>query len=85
MSEPVTALTGCLAPIDKTGLETLIENGKLFSDLGIPPLNVETDRAMICGSMEMTKDISTILKGIGMKSGTNSRPAEYVVERAFVG
>jgi hypothetical protein len=28
MSEPVTALTGCLAPIDKTGLETLIENGK---------------------------------------------------------
>jgi len=28
MSEPATALTGCLAPIDKTGLETLIENGK---------------------------------------------------------
>lgn len=28
MSEPATALTGCLAPIDKTGLDTLIENGK---------------------------------------------------------
>ncbi len=66
-------------------ITTLIENGKLFTDLGIPPLNVDTDRAMICGSMEMTKDISSILKGVGMKSGTNSRPAEYVVERAFVG
>ncbi len=28
MSEPATALTGCLAPIDKTGLEGLIAKGK---------------------------------------------------------
>jgi uncharacterized OsmC-like protein len=28
MSEPATVLTGCLAPIDKTGLEGLIEKGK---------------------------------------------------------
>ncbi len=28
MSEPATALTGCLAPIDKDGLNTLIESGK---------------------------------------------------------
>lgn len=28
MSEPATALTGCLAPIDKEGLNTLIANGK---------------------------------------------------------
>lgn len=28
MAEPVTALTGCLAPIDKTGLDALIEKGK---------------------------------------------------------
>ncbi len=28
MSEPATALTGCLAPIDKDGLNTLIEKGK---------------------------------------------------------
>src|SRR5687768_4189772 len=29
----------------------LMENGKLYSDLGIAPLNRETDRVMICGSM----------------------------------
>lgn len=28
MSEPATVLTGCLAPIDKTGLDGLIEKGK---------------------------------------------------------
>jgi uncharacterized OsmC-like protein len=28
MSQPATALTGCLAPIDKAGLEGLIEKGK---------------------------------------------------------
>jgi uncharacterized OsmC-like protein len=28
MSQPATALTGCLAPIDKDGLNTLIANGK---------------------------------------------------------
>lgn len=28
MSEPATALTGCLAPIDKAGLEDLIAKGK---------------------------------------------------------
>lgn len=28
MSEPATALTGCLAPIDKTGLDGLIAKGK---------------------------------------------------------
>ena len=27
-SQPATALTGCLAPIDKTGLDSLIEKGK---------------------------------------------------------
>lgn len=63
----------------------LLTNGKLFTDLGIEPLDPETDRAMICGSLAMTKDTANILKELGMKSGTNSRPAQYVVERAFVG
>ena len=28
MSQPVTAITSCLTPIDRTGLDTLIEKGK---------------------------------------------------------
>ena len=42
-------------------ITNLIENGKLFKDLGIPGLNLETDRVMICGSMEMLKDTQKVL------------------------
>jgi len=66
-------------------ITTLIESGKLFTDLGIPPLDPEHDRAMICGSMEMNKDIKALLEERGFKEGAASRPAEYVLERAFVG
>lgn len=66
-------------------ITTLIENGELFEDLGVPKLNPETDRAMICGSIEMTKDLKTLMEAHGLKEGANSEPAEFVIERAFVG
>ena len=66
-------------------LTTLIENGKLFSDLGIPPLDPATDRAMLCGSMAMIKDVAALLQARGFTEGSNSAPAEFVLERAFVG
>ena len=71
---------------DKQGrITTLIENGELFKDLGVPPINPETDRAMICGSIEMTKDLKALMESFGLKEGANSEPAEFVIERAFVG
>lgn len=66
-------------------ITTLIENGELFSDLGVPKLNPDTDRAMICGSIGMTKDLKTLMEAHGLKEGANSEPAEFVIERAFVG
>jgi len=63
----------------------LMESGKLFEDLGIAPLNPATDRAMICGSLEFTKDIKAILEGLGFREGSISNPGDFVVERAFVG
>ena len=39
----------------------LLENGKLCQDIGIPQINPETDRAMICGSPHMLADISAML------------------------
>ncbi|MEO7917571.1 MAG: ferredoxin--NADP reductase, partial [Dokdonella sp.] len=42
-------------------LNDLIESGKLFSDIGLPPLDPATDRAMICGSPTMLKSIETLL------------------------
>ena len=63
----------------------LIESGKLFTDLGVPPLDPATDRGMICGSTEMLKDTKALLEAAGLTEGANSQPAEFVIERAFVG
>lgn len=62
-----------------------LKSGELFERLGVPPLNPETDRAMICGSMGLNKDITAILEESGMREGANSEPKEFVVEKAFVG
>ncbi|WP_117191500.1 ferredoxin--NADP reductase [Rhizobium terrae] len=63
----------------------LIENGKLFSDLGVPPLDPAVDRGMICGSAAMLKDTKDLLEKAGLVEGSNNKPGEFVIERAFVG
>ena len=63
----------------------LIENGRFYDDLAIAPLSPETDRVMICGSMHMLKDVKELVEGLGFKEGSLSHPADFVVERAFVG
>lgn len=62
-----------------------IASGRLFADLGLPPLDPETDRVMICGSIEMTKDCRALCVAAGLEEGSNAKPAHFVVERAFVG
>jgi ferredoxin--NADP+ reductase len=66
-------------------ITTLLEDGTVFRDLGIDGINPETDRAMVCGSMGLNLDLKKILEGFGLREGANSDPAEYVVEKAFVG
>lgn len=61
----------------------LISSGKLFTDLGVPPLNPETDRGMICGSLEMLKDTKALLEAAGMDEGANNSPGQFVTEKAF--
>jgi ferredoxin--NADP+ reductase len=63
----------------------LIENGKLFADLGVPPIDPATDRVMICGSMAMLKDVKALAEKAGLVEGSNAEPGTFVVERAFVG
>ncbi|MFT4171367.1 MAG: ferredoxin--NADP reductase [Rhodocyclaceae bacterium] len=66
-------------------LTDLIESGKLCADLGLPPLNPETDRAMICGSPSMNKDTADLLdaRGFTISPGVGEQ-GDYVIERAFV-
>ena len=69
----------------KGRITNLLSNGQLFSDLCIKGMSAETDRAMICGSMGLNNDMRKILEAQGLNEGANSRPAEYVLEKAFVG
>jgi ferredoxin--NADP+ reductase len=63
----------------------LMESGKMFADLGVPALDPAIDRGMICGSTAMLKDTKAILEKAGLTEGANNKPAEFVIERAFVG
>lgn len=63
----------------------LMESGKLYTDLGVPPLDPAIDRGMICGSTAMLKDTKALLEKAGLTEGANNKPAEFVIERAFVG
>jgi ferredoxin--NADP+ reductase len=65
-------------------ITTLIDNGKLFADLGLPALDRADDRVMICGSPSMLKDVVTLLEARGLTEGSSDGQGEYVVERAFV-
>jgi ferredoxin--NADP+ reductase len=40
---------------------------------------------MVCGSMGLNTDLKSILEHYGLREGANSDPAEFVVEKAFVG
>lgn len=66
-------------------ITTRIENGELFSDLGVPALNPETDRAMVCGSLAFNLDIKALMEKAGLHEGANSEPGQFVIEKAFVG
>jgi len=66
-------------------ITTLIQDGTLFDDLDVSDFGPKKDRAMVCGSIGLNTDIKEILEGYGLREGANSEPAEYVVEKAFVG
>ena len=64
----------------------LMKSGKLFEDIGLPPINKEDDRVMICGSMPFNAEVSAILDDSGLTvSPRMGVQADYAVERAFVG
>lgn len=63
----------------------LIQSGKAFADMAIAPLNPATDRVMICGSLPFNHDMQTILLNASFQEGSNALPADFVIEKAFVG
>ena len=73
-------------PFENQGrLTDLMRSGKLFEDIGLPPINPQDDRAMICGSPSMLDETSQVLDSFGLKISPRMRePGDYLIERAFV-
>jgi ferredoxin--NADP+ reductase len=66
-------------------LTDLVNSGKLFEDIGLPPLDPARDRAMICGSPSMLRDTRALLDARGFAMSPHiGVPGDYVIERAFV-
>lgn len=63
----------------------LFSSGRMFEDMDLPLISAAEDRAMICGSMGLNLDLKALLEERGLVEGANNRPAEYVLEKAFVG
>ncbi|SEW07595.1 ferredoxin--NADP+ reductase [Aliiroseovarius sediminilitoris] len=62
----------------------LIRSGDVFADLGTDPLCPQNDRAMICGNLPFNLELKELLEEAGLEEGANSKPAQYVVEKAFL-
>ena len=63
----------------------LMMSGKMFEDIGLPPINPQDDRAMLCGSPAMLKDTSGVLNHFGLTvSPKMGQRGDYLIERAFV-
>lgn len=65
-------------------LTDLMVSGRMFADLGLPPLSVADDRFMICGSPAMLKDTCAVLDERGFSEYRHGELGHYVIERAFV-
>ena len=72
-------------PFRVTGRVTdLVASDSFYSDLGLPELSAEHDRAMICGGPDMLRDLKDFYLARGFAEGSLGEPAEFVIEKAFV-
>ena len=63
----------------------VLPNPAFYQKLGLPMLDPEHDRLMLCGSPTMLKDTVALLDARGFKaSPAIGEPGDYVIERAFV-
>jgi len=66
-------------------ITAIIDAPGRFAELTGAPLSAETDRVMICGSLDMNADLRKRLDALGFQEGSVASPGQVVVEKAFVG
>ena len=62
----------------------LISSEQLFKDIHQGPLNIETDRVMMCGSPAMLEELKQMFESGGFIEGSGNTPGHFVIEKAFV-
>jgi ferredoxin/flavodoxin---NADP+ reductase len=71
--------------VNRGRLTTLLESGRLYRDLRLPPLDPAADRVMVCGSPAMLADVCAALEVRRFTISPHiGAPGDYVIERAFV-
>jgi ferredoxin--NADP+ reductase len=71
-------------PFDMRGRVTdLLESGVLLQRVGRNHLELENDRVMLCGNVEMLDQASQWLEAKGFSHGNSGEPGHYLTERAF--
>src|SRR5436190_2880398 len=62
----------------------LITSEALFNDIHQTPLDIETDRIMMCGSPGMLEELRQLFETRGFLEGSHNEPGHFVIEKAFV-
>jgi len=70
--------------VNQGRITDLMASGKLFTDIGLPPLDPAHDRLMLCGGPSVLADLKALLLGQGYEEGSVASPGDFVLERAFV-
>ena len=62
----------------------LLDSGKLLADIGMPALNPEHDRFMLCGNDAMLQQLMGMLDQRGFLKANSRTMGHYVIEQAFI-
>jgi len=62
----------------------LITSNRLFDDICQSPLDIATDRIMMCGSPAMLEELRAMFMSRDFAEGNHSEPGHFVIEKAFV-
>ncbi len=72
-------------PFENRGRITdLMTSGRLYKDIGVPPLDKAQDRVMLCGSPAMLGELRSLLLSKSYVEGNMGEPGDFVIEKAFV-
>lgn len=70
--------------INQGRVTDIIGSKYFYEKLSLPYIDSSHDRAMICGSPSMIRDITKELNSFGFNESKRGYQAQYVIERAFV-